>query len=527
MAYVITVAGAGGKTTWIRSHAEQKARDGARTAVTTTTHIWNPAVTDPDGCGLAAVTDPGGCGRTVPAVTDPGGCGLAAGSEPGGCGKTVPVSGAVPAGCPVCRRRGVDYFGTVLPDGKLGPLSETEYQTVCLRYDAVFVEGDGSRGMPVKIPAEYEPAIPENTDEIVVIMGRHAIGRRLDVVCQRFPEYLQRAAQERAAESPEEYDGPAWQEKGRFRSAGQDRFGRKNLRKELRGDETVTAELLQRIAEEFYLRPLRETYPDCLIRFELGGPGNADQGKAGTGPVRMTLVLMASGFGRRYGGNKLLHPAPGQERPMAETALDSLQKAADVLEDLGIETKTAVVTQYQEIADLADPCAGARQAEDPAGRMQEAKEDPVPLSRMKPHRRAAEVVWNDEAAEGIAASIRLGTKAALRSGSDAVAFFTADMPYLPAKESARFLLQYLSSGQTFGCMEYRRREDGRMQPTVPGAMRLTRRPDGGIRSEGAASALLNLHGDRGAMRIIRQYPWDTYRYQISEREAEDIDLANS
>ena len=43
-ALVIAVAGAGGKSTYIRQQAERQAREGKRVAVTTTTHIYNPCV---------------------------------------------------------------------------------------------------------------------------------------------------------------------------------------------------------------------------------------------------------------------------------------------------------------------------------------------------------------------------------------------------------------------------------------------------------------------------------------------------
>jgi xanthine dehydrogenase accessory factor len=49
----------------------------------------------------------------------------------------------------------------------------------------VLVEADGSKHMPLKFPSENEPVIPHNTDEIYVVCGLHAIGRKAKDVCHR------------------------------------------------------------------------------------------------------------------------------------------------------------------------------------------------------------------------------------------------------------------------------------------------------------------------------------------------------
>lgn len=43
----------------------------------------------------------------------------------------------------------------------------------------VLVEADGSRGRPLKAPAEYEPVVPEAASVVVVVMGVDAIGRTI------------------------------------------------------------------------------------------------------------------------------------------------------------------------------------------------------------------------------------------------------------------------------------------------------------------------------------------------------------
>lgn len=356
MAYIITAVGAGGKTTYLKKRALEYLRQGKRCALTTTTHIW-------------------------------------------------PVES------------GPDCFGILEESGKLRAPDAQSFAEICEKYEIVLVEGDGSHCMPVKIPSEREPVIPDGTDEIAVLMGAHAIGRRIDVVCQR-------------------YEGS--------------------------GEEKVTAELLEEIARQRYILPLQKRYPKAHIFYVLSQMPPSDE--------RIVGVLMASGFGRRYGGNKLLAPFHG--RPLYLHVLDHMVQA------LGKEN-VIVVTQYEEIRDTA-------------GRL------------------GIESVWNDQAIEGISASIRLGTQKALSLGADAAVFFAGDMPYLPSEEIRLYAKQFLASAKPYGCMEFGKEHIC----TNPGAFRL----------DCGAKKLLQLTGDRGAMRIMKQEPWNIYYYQIAPEWARDIDV---
>ena len=73
-----------------------------------------------------------------------------------------------------------------IPEGeKLACPGRAELSQLCREFDAVFVEADGSRHHPIKIPGAHEPVIPQEAGEIVVIMGFHSIGRPIGEVCQR------------------------------------------------------------------------------------------------------------------------------------------------------------------------------------------------------------------------------------------------------------------------------------------------------------------------------------------------------
>jgi len=90
----------------------------------------------------------------------------------------------------IARLHETGYVMAGLPHGeKFGPLPENVYLKVCGRADAVLVEADGSKGLPLKFPAAHEPVIYENTDEIVVVCGLTGVGRRMGEVCHR-PELV-------------------------------------------------------------------------------------------------------------------------------------------------------------------------------------------------------------------------------------------------------------------------------------------------------------------------------------------------
>jgi len=149
MAYIITAVGAGGKTSWLKRRAMEYLRQGKRVVITTTTHIWPP---DPGRLSI--------------------GSSILQSHE-----KSIIIDvNANNSAHSLC------YAGTPEASGKLSAPGKEEFERICRAYDVVLVEGDGSHCMPVKIPSEREPVIPDHTDEIAVIMGAHAIGRRIDVV---------------------------------------------------------------------------------------------------------------------------------------------------------------------------------------------------------------------------------------------------------------------------------------------------------------------------------------------------------
>ena len=137
---IVAVVGSGGKTTLIKNLARQYRAEGKTVFVTTSTHMRIEAdtlLTDDPEAILRALREEG-------------------------------------------------YAMAGLPEGdKFKALSPETFGAVCACADVVLVEADGSKGLPLKYPNAREPVIPEDTDEILVVCGLNAVGRKAKEVCHR------------------------------------------------------------------------------------------------------------------------------------------------------------------------------------------------------------------------------------------------------------------------------------------------------------------------------------------------------
>lgn len=155
---VYTFIGSGGKTTAIFQLAQKLTAMGKTVLITTTTHIHTPEA--------FAQT-----GRTLPFYTS----------------RYFSIS-ADPADILFhLQKDGICIAAVPSPQDpqKLSPLPADVYGKVCPAADVVLVEGDGSRGLPLKAPSPGEPVIPSNTDEIFLIWGMNALGKPLCEVTHR------------------------------------------------------------------------------------------------------------------------------------------------------------------------------------------------------------------------------------------------------------------------------------------------------------------------------------------------------
>lgn len=194
------------------------------------------------------------------------------------------------------------------------------------------------------------------------------------------------------------------------------------------------------------------------------------------GTVQIAVIYMASGFGKRFGGNKLLEMIEG--KPLFLYGLELFAGWADDTQkaDESVRLNVILVSQYQEILS--------------AGR-----------------ELGVCCVENRQAREGITASIRLGLKAA--GEADFYLFSVADQPWLRRSTVKRFVREYLEvSGQySIGCLSAEKGGGG--NPV--------------IFAERYRRELLALKGDKGGSQIMKQYPEQVFRVRAGKNEIKDID----
>lgn len=413
--YVIAVAGSGGKTTLIEQLSRHWMEMGKKVLVTTTTHMRLP--------------------KQYSAV----------GKTPEEAAKQM-------------ERDGIIYYGKMAEEkGKMEFPGQEAYDVLCGRADYILVEADGSRRLPMKVPDwSREPVIPGNADEMIVVFGLSALGRTLEEACHRWQL------------------GAGWV---------------------LSGQCLITHELAVDFLEKGYLAPLRFQFPHLRLLTLL----NQADGKAGRDAgeemkarleergfesqvvqlkqVKLSLLYLASGFGTRFGRNKLLEPIDGKR--MFEYGLETLLKLKEYLEgEMGMEARLIVVSQYPEILDFG-------------------------------RERGIRTVENPYAAEGITASIRLGTEAA-GEDSDYYLYAVADQPWLKWETLAGMLRRFLplsySELASIGCLAC----DGR-------------RGNPGIFHKQFREELLALKGDKGGSQIMKRYPDAVMEYPADSKELQDMD----
>ncbi|WDP91535.1 MAG: putative selenium-dependent hydroxylase accessory protein YqeC [Desulfobacter sp.] len=193
---VISLVGAGGKTSFIFTLAREAADRGRSVLITTTTAMFNPAYKPPDS-GPAGPLFTGPPERLVQWLAErpllPGTVALAArGTRSGG----RKLAGYTPE--------------------ELAPLLRPP------AFDLVLIEADGAKMRPVKAPADHEPVIPAQTHLVAGCIGLDCLGSPLSEPHVHRPEHLAELTGQEpdTPVTPATLAGLAASEKGLFKSAG-------------------------------------------------------------------------------------------------------------------------------------------------------------------------------------------------------------------------------------------------------------------------------------------------------------------
>lgn len=140
---VVSVVGAGGKTSLIRELAREYAAGGGQVIVMTTTHMM---------------------AEELPwFLTEP--------SE--ACMDSL------------LKKYGQVWMGIPSGQGKIQSLPAEFLPCIWRKKVPVLIEADGARRLPHKAPAEHEPVILPETTHVLSVYGLDALGKRLDEVCFR------------------------------------------------------------------------------------------------------------------------------------------------------------------------------------------------------------------------------------------------------------------------------------------------------------------------------------------------------
>lgn len=152
----IAAVGAGGKTSLLMQLMQECLQLNLQVMVTTTTHMFLPEA------------------RLMPAIsTDTNPWSL---PSPFPCPDRNPVFLGRPS-VPSVRQKGWIKCGS--PDPEL-------FWKLYPDMDVILVEADGSKRLPVKIPASWEPVIPDCTDLILAVYGLSSLGKPLEKCCHRW-----------------------------------------------------------------------------------------------------------------------------------------------------------------------------------------------------------------------------------------------------------------------------------------------------------------------------------------------------
>lgn len=157
---ITAIIGSGGKSTLLKTLGLELMRAGGRVLLCTTTHMFP----------VAGVPWDGSSRRLDAAPWKPG---------------TLHVSGCTCEACAGMNRGSICQAGVLDPEtGKLSAPAEP-LNELARRFDYVLAEADGSKRLPLKAHAAWEPVIPAATANVVWIVGALGLGKPINEAVHR------------------------------------------------------------------------------------------------------------------------------------------------------------------------------------------------------------------------------------------------------------------------------------------------------------------------------------------------------
>lgn len=157
---ITAIIGSGGKSTLLRALGLELMRAGGRVLLCTTTHMFP----------VAGVPWDGSSRRLDAAPWKPG---------------ALHVPGCTCEACVGLARGSICQAGVLDPEtGKLSSPAEP-LDELAQRFDYVLAEADGSKRLPLKAHAAWEPVIPARTANVVWVVGASGLGKPVAEVVHR------------------------------------------------------------------------------------------------------------------------------------------------------------------------------------------------------------------------------------------------------------------------------------------------------------------------------------------------------
>ena len=207
-------------------------------------------------------------------------------------------------------------LGKEFDKDKLTYAGDKELKNALRFADIIFIEADGSKYHTLKIPNNKEPVIPDfiinYISEIIVVMGVHAIGRKLSEVCYRY-----------------------------------------NLAKDLEYNKEVDLDCIKYIAEKYYIKKLKDKYKNTNIKLYLNDMtkkfvNNLNNFK------KTAFIILASGSSKRFNGNKLLYQFKSLDgKTLFENTIERISEVKKMINKdkkfKSIDIQVLVISIYDEI----------------------------------------------------------------------------------------------------------------------------------------------------------------------------------
>ena len=164
---ITAIIGSGGKSTLLKTLGLELMRAGGRVLLCTTTHMFP----------VAGVPWDGSSRRLGAAPWKPG---------------ALHVPGCTCEACAGMSRGSICQAGVLDPEtGKLSAPAEP-LNELAQRFDYVLAEADGSKRLPLKAHAAWEPVIPDATANVVWVVGASGLGKPVAEVAHRPEPFCER-----------------------------------------------------------------------------------------------------------------------------------------------------------------------------------------------------------------------------------------------------------------------------------------------------------------------------------------------